>query len=407
MKIAVTSTFDIDPANDGGRRRYQAMLGELAKRHDVTLVGYHLGSFSGVRSYRLGARLQAHIVSATDSDTRHCWHDFAQTQRIAHDVFCIKTYYFNKEFLSLCAEHMGNADVVIVSHPYMIMPVLTYKKYGSVQIYESHNVEYDAKVKHFADIDPVLRDTRLADVAWAERLACQTSNYVTAVSAADARRLEVLYDLTPSSVHVAANGVHASSYPRFGTQEKAAFRAKLGIRDGDDVAVFVGSGYGPNVESYRQARAMLQAAGFTGCVILIGSIAQAARSDWPAVTFREIWLGFTSDEVRNVAIGCADFALQIMTTGAGTNLKLFDYMASYTPIVANEFGARGVPERDWYFRVETSDELGALLAHASWKGVEGERVAQKARDLAVRYYDWSVVAEGFDQLISGVRQRAV
>ena len=401
MKITALSTFDIHPVNDGGRRRYNSVLKPLSKHHDVTLLAYHLADSAQPRRYWLADRFEVVSVPTRPEDLHHCWDQYSRTQRIAHDILCIREYSLSENFKKEAATVIGRADVVIVSHPYLIIIAKTYAKSDAILIYESYNVEFDAKVTHFASIAPDQRRSYIQDVTYAEGLACRSCHYVTAVSETDAHRLANLYGINQKRITVLPNGVDISAYPQISRDDQRAFRSRLGVGPEKDLAVFVGSAYGPNVDAYKRARRILATAGFSGAVVLVGSIADADRSTWDDVDFSEIWLGFVEDDLRVAAVTCADFALQFMFEGAGTNLKLFDYMAARTLIVANSFGVRGVIEDEWCVTVENADEMRKVLEAKPWFTASGQTLVQRARDIAEKQFDWQSIAKKFDALIRG------
>ena len=233
-----------------------------------------------------------------------------------------------------------------------------------------------------------LSNLLLADVAYAERLACQEAHHVTAVSQGDAERFCQLYDIPDDKITIIPNGVNIPN---------ASFQVGRGggrtrKPPSPARAVFIGSAYGPNVDAYRRTRRLLHDAGFDGSVTIVGSIAGVDRSWWPPVRFSEQWLGFVSDDTKQSVLQSSDFALNLMFTGAGTNLKLFDYMAAGCLIVANAFGARGCVGSDWYVNVEDVNEMRAFLAARTWSTEDGRAQADNARDYAVREYDWDVIS---------------
>ncbi len=375
----------------------------LSHNHHITLLAYHLEQGTVTRAYHVCDGFDVVSVPVKTIEWERCWSQFSRTKRIAHDVLCIRDYELSESFRSNARKIVGSADVVIVAHPYHVFTARTHAKRDAIIVYESYNVEFDAKLDHFASVEPGLRADYLQQVYYAESVACRSANYVTAVSSADADRLANLYSIDRRRIKVVPNGVDTSSYPVLSADDRSAFRDGLGIRPDEDVAVFVGSAYGPNVNAYRRARSLLSAAGFGGSVIVIGSIATADRTDWELVAFNEIWTGFVEDEVRIAAVSSADFALHFMFDGAGTNLKLFDYMAARTLIVANDFAVRGVSGDDWYIRAPGVEEMKTVIAEKPWNTAGGKAAIEQARRLAERQFDWKAIADQYNSIISGLK----
>jgi glycosyltransferase involved in cell wall biosynthesis len=218
------------------------------------------------------------------------------------------------------------------------------------------------------------------------------------VSQADLQRIVSLYKIDEQKVSVVPNGSLIRTSDLLNQEDRLAVRSMLGC-ESELVGIFLGSSFSANVESYRLGRTMLEAAGFNGTMLLVGSIAQAARHDWVPVNFKEVWLGFVSEEVRDVLLSSADFALHLMFAGAGTNLKLFDYMSAGVPIITNDFGRRGVEGDNWSLPGETVSELKSALDRIQSDPGELHRLAESARELARNGFDWSSIAKRFEKTI--------
>jgi glycosyltransferase involved in cell wall biosynthesis len=165
------------------------------------------------------------------------------------------------------------------------------------------------------------------------------------------------------------------------------------------VGVFIGSAYGPNIDSYRLARQWLDQAGFRGAVLVVGRIAEVYDDSWPKVGFVEEWCGFVESETKRLIVSAADFGLNLVTGGGGTNLKLFDYMAAKTLIIANDFGARGVAGKDWYLRAESAEDMARIVRNTEWRSRKAARSAERAYEIALRDFDWSAIVDRYRKIL--------
>jgi glycosyltransferase involved in cell wall biosynthesis len=396
MKILVLSTYDITPVRDGGQTRYVNIYRQVAQHHEVTVLAYDFRRRTD-RVYFIGEHLKVVASRCGEADRDRFSTLVERTQRHMHDILCVREYRFSPEFYAALAREAARAQVVVASHPYLAPLAFGFCPDSAVKIYEAHNVEFDAKTSYFADDpDPLLR--RLLDDTWqAERLACVEADYVTAVSDGDADRLAELYRISRRKITTSPNGVDTSRYPLLHPDEKEALRSRFAAGD-RPLAVFIGSGHAPNVDAYLRTRAMLAQAGYSGLVILIGSIGECVPP--AALPFEEVMLGFTDEALKTALVCAADFALQLSFTGAGTTLKLFEYMASRSLIIANAFGRRGIPHDGWCWPVETAGELRRFLAQAPWQREDGRQIAERARQLAEEHYDWRRIAASYGQLIA-------
>lgn len=394
MRIAVFSTYDVSPGENGGEARYLAIYSRLAKIHDVRIVAYHAGTSHPSATQRLAPRFTNVVCGISEADKGLLHSLFSQTGRYLHDILCIEDYSFTDEFRAAARSAVDWADAIVVSHPYLAPVVYPLCRRNHLRVHEAHNVEFDAKTSYLkGSRSPALIPRFLDQVAFAERLAVSSADIVATVSAGDAQRISELYDYPSSKVMVAPNGVTSADYDGVPKEAIAAMRRTMAAPDG--IGVFIGSAYGPNIDSYKQARLWLDAAGFTGRVIVLGRMIEARDDSWPPVSFSESWLGFVDLETKILLMRSADFALQVVTSGGGTNLKIFEYMAAGLPIIANDFGARGISGDGWALRANNVEELARLVTSRAWAAPGGASAAKKAKSIVNETYDWDIVARRY------------
>jgi len=398
MNILVLSTYDVTPVSTGGQSRYVNIYRRIGAHHDIAILAYDVRRRTD-RTYSLGERLRVVAPRFADADRDRLTALHALTGHSLDDVLCIRDYRFSPQFYAALRREAARAEVIVASHPYLAPLAFGYSPTRSVKIYEAHNVEYDAKRAYFADAaDPVL--ARFLEEVWqGERLACVEADYVTAASDDDADRLAELYAVPRRKIATIPNGADTAAFPPVRAKDKATLRAHFAAGD-RPIGVFMGGDHPPNLDAYLRTRALLAQAGYTGLVIVLGTIAERLPAVSAAARFEEVRLGFVDEAVKAVVLGSADFALQFSVTGAGTTLKLFDYMAARTLIVANRFGRRGIPFEDWCWPVETAAELRRFLAEQPWRKPEGRQIAQRARRIAEQHYDWGRIAASYERLIA-------
>ena len=104
-------------------------------------------------------------------------------------------------------------------------------------------------------------------------------------------------------------------------------------------------------------------------------------------------MGVISDEVKQMAFHAADIALNPIFRGSGSNIKMFDYLAGGLPVVTTPVGARGIDGSDnEHYRVADRDEYVDAVEQLLQDAELRDRLGAKGRDLAVKRYDWRVIA---------------
>ena len=397
MKITVLSTFDVWPAIDGGQTRYCSLWPKFSERNAITILPYEFRNTAHERRYRLAPHVEVWLPRASEADARHFHHMMDVSGLWMQDMLCIADYTLSTAYLRALRSQLADCDVLVASHPYLAAMAFAWAPARVLTVYEAHNVEYDIKAQYIAtgrasrDITgPYLRQLNQA-----ERLAVQQANHVTTVSEADRQRLAALYDVPASKISLVPNGVNAAPAPSLPPIARQQLRAEMGLA-GTMVGIIVASSHRPNVEAYRRTRLMLQAAGFTGTILLVGAIASALQPDWPDIGFEERVFGFVSEALKVTLLECADFAPHFVFDGAGTNLKLFDYMGHGVAIIANGFGVRGTGGDDWYWPAEDAAGLNRALADIAAHPAQARARAERGRALARAQFDWAAIAASFE-----------
>ena len=142
-------------------------------------------------------------------------------------------------------------------------------------------------------------------------------------------------------------GVDAKMYaPDPGMRER--MRAELKLNDEDWLLLFSGSRYGPNVESFEVLQQFCRTeAQFLRdhhiYLLVLGSVSAAARREDALIV-----TGPVPEVIPYFA--AADAGLNPITRGSGSNVKLFEYLASQLPVISTPFGVRGtelLPDVDY------------------------------------------------------------
>jgi glycosyltransferase involved in cell wall biosynthesis len=94
-------------------------------------------------------------------------------------------------------------------------------------------------------------------------------------------------------------------------------------------------------------------------------------------------------------LSIADLALNPVTSGSGTNLKMLEYFGSGIPVVSSEFGARGlgVAAGEHYTQAEPGRLPGVLHRVAGENRAALERQGRKARSFVEQHLSWDVIVD--------------
>ena len=153
-------------------------------------------------------------------------------------------------------------------------------------------------------------------------------------------------------------------------------RSELGLSADDRVLVFSGSAFKPNLDALERLKEFARSESeflrdHRLFILILGSL--------EPVPYREGSLIATGRVPEVISyFAAADAGLNPVTTGAGANVKLFEYLAARLPVISTEFGVRGSalrPDED-FVPYDPQNPRRALLRFVK------ERTAGQWRDHA-------------------------
>jgi len=101
------------------------------------------------------------------------------------------------------------------------------------------------------------------------------------------------------------------------------------------------------------------------------------------------------------ALSLADIALCPLTKGAGTKLKMMDYLAAGLPVVTTEMGAQGIPLEDGrtaLIRNTPADMVQAIRRLIESPELQSD-LSSNAESLG-RQFSWESLMNGYDELVT-------
>jgi len=392
MRILVVNFFPaFHPPRSGGEQRYYYLYHHLSQHVDVTLLSPtysthppEVMTFSPTfREHRvpkdqvfdrlhweldaagIGPECSAYVVSlAAGADTE-----------------------FGRRFQALVAEH----DVVIHESPFTLGYDRTLGEDGKPRVYNAYNVETRLQGQ-------ILRGDAgrkaVEFIRFLEQSLVAASRLVFATCEEERRLFVEDFGIDPARTALAPNGFEAVAPGAPAPGPSSAH--------GDPYAVFMGSAHPPNVEAARFLVERVAPALPELEFRIMGAVCDHLPKRLPRNVTS---LGFVAEaDKRNQLERCVA-ALNPLFSGAGTNLKMLDYMAAGAPIVTTAIGARGLAFEhgvdafisDGPAYVET---LRAVVTSPTTAHAAGTAAKKKA----FADYTWERIADHFrEALLSALR----
>jgi glycosyltransferase involved in cell wall biosynthesis len=390
-RIVVANTYPVAPPRSGGQARIFNLYGQLAERHDLELVCYaEPGTAPSRREIRRGFTETRIPPCAEHVEAERQLREETGFLQVG-DIAMLEIANLTPAFGEALATAARGADFTIASHPYLL-PALrkaTNLPFG----HESQNVEQDMKRAMLPDNAASRR--LLESLAEAEGSACRDSLFVLACSSEDRDRLAALYGADAHRFILTPNGVDVRATPFATPARRKTLRERLGFRAAK-LALFIGSWHKPNVEALERVSALARMQPDISFLAL-GSSCMAPLAMPPPANLR--LLGIVDDETKQLLFECADVALNPMSSGSGTNVKMLDWLASGLPVITSPVGARGLAlEPGRHVLVAEPDAFGPALERFFASDEESRAaLARTGREHVEAHFDWREIAARVDE----------
>lgn len=339
MKVVILDMQPITPPVGGGRLRLLGLYHALGSNLDATYVGSYDWPGERERDHQLTAGLReicvplspAHHTAATELSKE------LGGKTVIDAAFSIQAG-LSPAWLSRARAEMRGADIVVFSHPWAYGPLREALLPGQSVIYDSHNVESLLKAGLLGPGEA--SSSLVREVVRNEYDLCRRADYILCCSQEDMAAFARLFDMPWRKQRLVPNGAFTEVPALDSKDARKRARETLGLPATRKLAVFVGSDYAPNME----------AATFIGNTLAwevpeatFAVLGGAGKAIDPALAAPNVLCtGVVDAELRDLIMQGADLAVNPMSAGSGTNIKMFDFLAAGLPVVTTETGARGI-----------------------------------------------------------------
>ncbi len=358
----------------------------LSRAFDVELVT--LGAVGTPEQRReLSPGLWEHRVPKSDDHAERERELEAEAGTVVTDVAMPELYRDTPAFVAALRDATRGAHAAVACHPYTY-PVI--REVTDIPVwYEAQDVEASLKPQVLGQSATARR--LLAAAERVERECCRHAELIWACSREDATELVARYMLDPERVLVVPNGVDVDEVPYVAPSVRREHQRRLRTLDGL-LAVFIASWHGPNIVGARRLVEVAEQAP-DATFLILGSVG-LALADGPLPRNVSV-TGAVSAGFKQTVLSVADAALNPVTTGSGTNLKMLEYFAAGIPVISSDFGARGlgVSAGVHYLAAEPAELPAALTRLRVAQPDEIERLVGAARAFVEANLAWSVITD--------------
>jgi glycosyltransferase involved in cell wall biosynthesis len=391
MKVVIVDMQPITPAIGGGRLRLLGLYHGMGDGVEAVYVGSYDWPGESVRDAHVTPGLReiciplssAHHAAAADLSRK-------VGGRTVIDAAFSSQARLSPAWISRARAEIRGADVVVFSHPWAYEPLKDALLPGQTVVYDSQNVESLLKATLLGrdgEAENIVRE-----VVRNEYAMCRRADLILCCSHEDMATFARLFDIPWRKLRLVPNGTFTDGTLLDRGYARAEARRVLGLPPDRPIAVFVGSDYGPNMEAARFIANTLAPEVPEVTFVVVGGAGKAVDPNQAAANV--LCTGIVDAERRDLVLQGADLAVNPMSAGSGTNVKMFDFLAAGLPVVSSETGARGICDAassPAFIEIRTLAEFAgavrSMLARAATPAA-----GETPREFVSRLFSWERIS---------------
>ncbi|MBL0702129.1 MAG: glycosyltransferase [Desulfosarcina sp.] len=399
LQVTVLDMQPIDPPVGGGRIRL------LGLYHNLGLPTKYIGTYDWrgekYRDKYLSETLREILIPLSELH-------FAKSDQINKklngknviDCTFHQLAHESKEFINKVYEEIKDADIIIFSHPW-IYPLVRkrIKKKSQLVIYDSQNVEGYLRTLL---LDDGSYGTEVAkEVAKIEYLISNECDLILTCSHEDRVLFNRLYDVPFNKMRIVPNGVFNKKILPSSHAEKKDAKRELGLSN-KKVALFIGSFYEPNMDAAKFICFELAVQFFDIYFVICGNVCEGiSKVEIEKNGINNIILaGYLSETNKCLYLKAADFAINPIDSGSGTNIKMFDFFAAGIPTITTQTGGRGIPSNHGQVYIESTLSDFALSLQMIKKDISlQDKLSLNSRRLVDEKFAWERISPALGILL--------
>lgn len=397
-KIVVATTMPICPPQGGGQARVFHLYRNLARDMDVSIISFGNPGEPETRWEIAPNLTEIRVGKSHRHDQLERRLMSAMADIPVTDVAMPRLSHLTPMYRRVLRTATRDCDAIVACHPFLVGEINAVS-HGQPMWFEAQDVEYTLKQQAFSRVPG--HDIILSDVRTVERQCWSRARLVFGCTRGDLDELERLYGKTRAVVTEVSNGVALDEIAFTSPDARALARRELQFAD-QTIALFLGSWHPPNLDAVEQILAFATELPEVRFVIAgSAGIPFLSRSKPDNVEI----LGAISNVKRAILLASADVALNPMSSGTGSNLKMLDYFAAGIPVVSTPFGARGLGLDSGEHALlcpldEFADAIRGLMANVARR----DAMVAAAYQLVLQRFSWDTIA---DSLMATIEREGV
>ncbi len=297
------------------------------------------------------------------------------------------------------AERLARESRIYTQESPFLAPLIPRRRRSNqLLVYNSYNNETRLAREMFGrSLQGRLATQRIRSL---EKHLLRESDIVLACSEEDADTFVTDFNVDRTKITIIPNGVDVEAIrPCDSDVRRAEARLHLGLSASRPACFFIGSYHPPNIDAVDTIIHRLAPDFPEADFLIAGRVCDSFRDKRAPENVR--LLGLIDEPTKLALLHGADAALNPISRGSGTNLKMLEYFAAGLPVLTTHTGARGLGvENRFHALVAKDDDLVAgleeLLADESLR----RNLGREARFLAEEKFSWHRIGETVADLYS-------
>jgi glycosyltransferase involved in cell wall biosynthesis len=208
---------------------------------------------------------------------------------------------------------------------------------NTLKVYDAHNVEAHYWRPYF---NRSVKKSLLSRIKMVEKHIVDFVDYIFVTSSEEARIFREEYSAVSEKMVLVPNGVDINSLKPLNEELRESERSRRFRLGYSKYIVFMGSNVKANADAAEWIINYLAPRLPDICFMIIGSVCKLLENKNYPTNVR--LLGVLPINEKNLFLRLADVAINPVIIGAGTNVKMLEYLAAGLPTITTNVGARGL-----------------------------------------------------------------
>lgn len=396
-KITVLNEYPIYPPFHGGKMRIFNQYKHLSKYFCINYLCFEEEGTSVVRN-KINDNFteikipKSFIHRCLDKTSPYIMLYFYEKFVSLNDIVAIYFSKMNGVFKKTVEESAKESDILISTHNYLYSHIKGFR--NKLRIYESLNVETALKEEY---LNYPLTKPLINIVKKSEQEACNDCNLIFATSQEDSVKMGEYFG-NNEKIFIIPNGVDTRELTPCSLEEKNILKDKYGVKD-KNVVLFIGSGHPPNVEAGKWIQNILSYQVPSAVFFIVGSVCWLLSESEAPENVKLLYQ--VEEKTKQEMYKIADIAINPVSIGSGTNIKMLDYFAAGLPVVSTSVGARGLEcENGKEFIISNLEDFPKNVTTLLENKDIALHISKNARILVEKKFDCDIIAAYISDLLN-------